>query len=292
LLDDIESVPVLPIRPIVFVVLLLALSNGQAQVFWSVSDDQGRQSWLLGTVHSEDPRLLDFPPELMQALADADRLALELVPDSAMLAQLNEAMHYRSGSLDQVIEDGLYAKVVELMEREYGMGEPAVRRMRPWAAAMTLSLPPPETGLFMDLALSFRAAGMGKDVVALESLEEQLAFLEGLEEPLQIDLLRQAVADHARIPELFDKLISTYLSGDLEALERQSFAQMSDMDPAIVEHFNQVGLIDRNRVMLERAQPWLEAGGLIIAVGALHLPGEDGLIELLRQAGWIVEGVY
>jgi uncharacterized protein len=283
----------MPCFRLLCLLLVLSLSPlASAQVFWSVSDDEGRQSWLLGTVHSEDPRLLDFPPELMQALAESDRVALELVPDSAMLGQLNEAMHFRNGGLDQVIEAELYQQVVELMDREYGMGEPAVRRMRPWAAAMTLSLPPPQTGLFMDLALSFRAAGMGKEVVALESLEEQLAFLEGLDEPLQIELLRQAVADHARIPELFEQLISTYLSGDLDELERQSFAQMGEMDPAIVEHFNQVGLVDRNRVMLERARPWLEEGGLIIAVGALHLPGEDGLIELLRGEGYRVEGIY
>lgn len=272
--------------------LWAAASAASAQVFWSVSDADGRQNWLLGTVHSEDPRLLEFPEELLQALSEADRLALELVPDASMLGRLNEAMHYRNGRLDEVIGGELYAEVVELMEREYGMGEPAVRRLRPWAAAMTLSLPPPQTGLFMDLALSFRASGMGKEVLALETLDEQLAFLEGLEESLQIELLRQAVADHARIPELFDQLISTYLSGDLDQLERQSFEQLREMDAAIVEHFNQVGLVDRNRVMLERARPWLDEGGLIIAVGALHLPGDDGLIELLRAEGFRVEGIY
>jgi uncharacterized protein len=292
LLDVIEGAPVLQTRLIVLLVLLLTLSSGQAQVFWSVSDDGGRQNWLLGTVHSEDPRLLEFPPELMQALREADRLALELVPDAGMLSRLNEAMHYDQGRLNEVLEPELYAQVVRLMDQDYGMGEPAVRRMRPWAVAMTLSLPPPQTGLFMDLALSFRASGMGKDVVALETLDEQLAFLEGLEKHLQIKLVRQAVADHALIPELFEKLISTYLSGDLERLEAQSREQLGSLDEAIVEHFNQVGLVDRNRVMLERARPWLAEGGLIIAVGALHLPGENGLIELLRAEGFRVEGIY
>lgn len=279
-------------RLIVFLVLLMTLSNAQAQVFWSVTDDEGRQNWLLGTVHSEDPRLLELRPELMQALGEADRLALELVPNSSMLSRLNEAMHYERGRLDEVLEPELYQQVVLLMNDDYGMGEPAVRRMRPWAVAMTLSMPPPQTGLFMDLALSFRASGMGKDVVALETLDEQLAFLEGLDKSLQVKLLRQAVADHALIPELFEQLISTYLSGDLEKLEAQSREQLGLLDEAIVEHFNQVGLIDRNRVMLERSEEWLAAGGLIIAVGALHLPGEDGLIKLLRQAGWTVEGLY
>lgn len=279
------------IRPLLLLLLLVA-SSASAQVFWSVTDDEGRQNWLLGTVHSEDPRLLDFRPELMDALKGSRMLALELVPDSSMLRRLNEAMHFDNGALPELLDEALYAKVVDLMATNYGMGEPAVARMRPWAVAMTLSLPPPETGLFMDLALSFRAAGMGKEVFALETLDEQLAFLSGLTERAQIDMIRQAVADFDRIPELFDELIVTYLSGDLDALERLSFEQLDEMDAEVRDHFYQVGLVDRNRVMLERARTELEAGGLIIAVGALHLPGEHGLIQLLRDAGYTVEGIY
>ena len=279
------------IRPLLFLLLLVS-SSASAQIFWSVTDDEGRQNWLLGTVHSEDPRLLDFQPELMDALKSSRSLALELVPDSTMLQRLNEAMHFDNGALPEVLDEALYAEVVELMATNYGMGEPAVARMRPWAVAMTLSLPPPETGLFMDLALSFRAAGMGKEVFALETLDEQLTFLTGLSESAQIDMIRQAVADFDRIPELFDELIVTYLSGDLDALERLSFEQLDEMDAEVRDHFYQVGLVERNRVMLERARDELEAGGLIIAVGALHLPGEHGLIQLLRDEGYAVEGIY
>ena len=279
------------IRPLLFLLLLVS-SSASAQIFWSVTDEEGRQSWLLGTVHSEDPRLLDFRPELMDALKSSRSLALELVPDSTMLQRLNEAMHFDNGALPEVLDEALYAEVVELMATNYGMGEPAVARMRPWAVAMTLSLPPPETGLFMDLALSFRAAGMGKEVFALETLDEQLTFLTGLSESAQIDMIRQAVADFDRIPELFDELIVTYLSGDLDALERLSFEQLDEMDAEVRDHFYQVGLVERNRVMLERARDSLEAGGLIIAVGALHLPGEHGLIQLLRDEGYAVEGIY
>jgi len=279
------------LRWIVLVCVLLSTA-ASAQVFWLVSDDDGRENWLLGTVHSEDPRLLDFRPELIDALRQSQRLALELVPDSAMLERLNQAMHFDRPGLPEVLDDKLYQDVVALMERQYGMGEPAVARMRPWAVAMTLSLPPPETGLFMDLALSFRALGMGKEVVALETLDEQLAFLTGLSESAQISMIRQAVADFDRIPELFDELITTYLSSDLAALERVSFEQLDELDPEVRQHFIEVGLVERNRVMLERSMPYLEQGGLIIAVGALHLPGEHGLIELLRSEGFRVEGVY
>ncbi len=280
------------IRLFLFIVLPMVALTCQAQVFWSVIDADGRQNWLLGTVHSEDPRLLDFPAELMEALRQSERVALELVPDGSMLERLIEAMHYDQGRLHEVLEPALYDRVVELLDQDYGMGEPAVRRMRPWAVAMTLSLPPPQTGLFMDLALSFRASAMGKDVIALETLDEQLGFFESMGKAGQIELVRQAVADHDQMAEVFEELIATYLAGDLDELEALSRAQIDQLGPEVAHHFQQVGLVDRNRVMVERALPYLRQGGLIIAVGALHLPGEDGLIELLRGEGFKVEGVY
>ncbi len=264
----------------------------QAQVFWSVSDADGNQNWLLGTVHSEEPRLLEFPDELLEALESSERLALELVPDAGMLDELNRAMHYDSDRLEEVLGSELYAEVVALMERHYGMGEPAVRRMRPWAVAMTLSIPAPETGLFMDLALSFRASGMGVEVMALETLDEQLNFLAGIDKPGQIALVRQAVEEFDQMKEMFEALIGAYLDGDLDRLEKLSRAEIDRMDPNLAAHFDQVGLVERNHRMVERALPYLRKGGLMIAVGALHLPGEDGLIELLRAEGFRVEGVY
>lgn len=279
-------------RAALLLVLLSASSAGQAQVFWSVRDADGANNWLLGTVHSEDPRLLEFPEPLMEALRRADRLALELVPDRAILSQLNQAMYFDEQRLDELLEPKLYRQVATLMDKAYGLGEPGVRRMRPWAAAMTLSLPPPETGLFMDLALSYRASALDVEVMALETFDEQLAFLAGLSEPEQIGLLRQAVADHGSIGETFESLIEHYLAGDLAALERESRRQMALLDQAIVDHFNRVGIIERNQTMLTRALPYLRQGGTLIAVGALHLPGEQGLLELLRQQGFEVEGIY
>ncbi|QOC21503.1 TraB/GumN family protein [Wenzhouxiangella sp. AB-CW3] len=272
--------------------LLLLSSALQAQVFWSVTDDEGRQNWLLGTVHSEDPRLLDFPPELIEALGASGYLALELVPDATMLEQLQRAMHFDEGGLDEVLEPELYDEVVRILAESYGMGEPAVRRLRPWAVGMTLSVPPPETGIFMDLALSFRAGGMGVEVIALETIDEQLGFLKGMSKEAQIKLVRAAVAEHDIMDEMLDALIRAYLDGDLDRLESLSMDQMEGMDEEFVSHFNEIGLRQRNHTMVKRAQPYLEGGGLFIAVGALHLPGEDGLIKLLRDKGYRLEAVY
>ncbi len=272
--------------------LAFLATAANAQVFWSVIDDEGRQNWLLGTVHSEDPRLLDFPPELIEALQQSERLALELVPDMTMLERLQQAMHFDNGGLHEVLDEALYEEVVRILGESYGMGEPAVRRLRPWAAGMTLSVPPPQTGLFMDLALSFRASGMGLDVIALETLDEQLDFLKGMSQEAQIELIQTAVKEHENMPETFERLVAAYLAGDLDELEALSQHQLEGMDEEVAHHFNEVGLKQRNHIMLERALPHLEQGGLMIAVGALHLVGDEGLVRLLEEKGFRLEGVY
>lgn len=280
------------LRRIIFFLLLCAAFPLPAQVFWQVESPDGRVNWLLGTVHSEDPRLLEFPQELIDALARARVIALELVPDAALLDRLNQAMHFSDdGRLDEVLDPDLYAEVSRLLYK-YGIGEPAVRRMRPWAVAMTLSIPPAETGLFMDLALSFRARGLGLEIVSLETLDEQLDFLSSLDQEAQIRMIRKAVADWDRMDELLDRLIQVYQGGDLDQLKRLAYEHLDGLDPQLRGHFVEIGLEQRNRIMLERALPMLEAGGLVIAVGALHLPGEHGLIALLRENGYTLRGVY
>lgn len=280
------------VRRILFALIVLLPLTAQAQVFWSLTDEAGRQNWLLGTVHSEDPRLLDWPEPLVDALQQADRLALELVPNAAVLERLQQAMMFREGRLSEVLDEDLYARVVELLEDHYGLTETAVDRMRPWAVAVTLATPPPRTGMFMDLMLSVRAQGAGAEVVALETFDEQIGFLTGFAPEEQIALIRQAVSDHEQQLEIFERLIAAYLDGDLERLARLAERQMDGLPEPVIEHFNEAGLAARNRRMLERAEPWLESGGLIIAVGALHLPGERGLMAMLRERGWKLEPVY
>jgi len=108
----------------------------------------------------------------------------------------------------------------------------------------------------------------------------------------QISLIRETVADHDAYAAVFEELIAAYLDGNLDRLDAVASQQMAGLDEHIVRYFNEQGLAARNRNMLERAEPWLAEGGLIIAVGALHLHGEHGMVALLRERGWRLEGVY
>ncbi|UCE88321.1 MAG: TraB/GumN family protein [Pseudomonadota bacterium] len=67
---------------------------------------------------------------------------------------------------------------------------------------------------------------------------------------------------------------------------------MEQSDPEIAELFTRRFIVERNRLMLERMQPRLREGNAFIAVGALHLPGEQGLLRLLERRGYRVKAIY
>ncbi len=285
-----------PMRLLLALLLVMAAGQGAAKtelakgMLWKIAGN-GQVSYLLGTVHSEDPRVLDFSETLIEALEGSEVFAMELVPDLPTLQRLTGLMHFQDEkTLRGAIGKSLYEKVA-LRLQSYGMQPHMVVKMKPWAAAMTLSLPPPRTGMFMDFMLSLRAAGNGSQVTALETLDEQVGFLEGMSFSDQLAVLKQAVDEVDSIQSAHDAMIDTYLTRDLNELRTLAEEQMAEVSSGLREHFQIEGLDKRNQRMVKRLVPLLNQGQVFVAVGALHLPGDQGLIALLQNAGYELTAV-
>jgi uncharacterized protein YbaP (TraB family) len=262
---------------------------GDRALFWSISDAGGHKGYLLGTIHSEDPRVLEFTDTFLGILAGSRVFAMELVPNLETLARLADYMHLpQDSSLEEIIGKQRFDAVAGALSG-YGVPAGQVARMKPWAAMMTLSVPPPKTGFFMDFSLSLRASGGGLEVIGLETLEQQLAFLEDMPENQQLMLLDHAVSEFERVQEVHDEMVDTYLLGDLGALQRLAEEQLGTLDEAARAYFIEKGIDARNHRMLDSMLPALAEGGVFTAVGALHLPGEEGLLALLRKNGYRVQ---
>jgi hypothetical protein len=272
-------------------VAVLALSACQAseqELLYTIKKDGQLQGYLLGTVHSDDPRVLNFSSEFMDALKSCDRFAMELVPNQPTLSRLLEYMHYQDGStLVSHIGEERYSKLLAAAER-FHLGPDQLSTMKVWAAMMTISIPPPENGLFMDLSLALQAAGHGLTVVGLETLDEQLSFLENMPEGMQLILLEQALEEIDNLHAFYDELISAYVRSDLDGLQAQSDSQFEELPDEVEDYFFSQGIDARNMRMRDRLVDELGEDKVFAAVGALHLPGELGLIELLRGEGYAV----
>ena len=263
-----------------------AEAEPDSALYWALFRDGRPAGYLLGTIHSEDPRVLDFSEDFTGELNANQVFAMEMVPDLPTLTRLTEYMHYQDGtSLEQIIGPERFARVRDALA-DYRVPPDWIERMKVWAAMMTLSVPPPRTGLFMDFSLSLRAAGAGLKVVGLETLEQQLSFLERMPADQQLALLDQALDEHARVVEVHDQMVEYYLADDLLALAGQVDDQLAELTPQARRYFMSEGIEARNRRMLTTLLPLFQESRVFVAVGALHLPGETGLVALLRGQGF------
>jgi len=255
-------------------------------LFWSIQKNGNQFGYLLGTIHSEDPRVLDFSEDFLRKLNGNSVFAMELVPDLPTLARLAKYMHYPPGqNLQSVIGAERFNALVSALSA-YKVPTEFISSMKPWAAMMTLSTPPPNTGFFMDLSLSLRASGSGLKLVGLETLEQQLSFLENMPLTMQLSLLDQAITEFDQVEAAHDQLVDAYLDNDLLELQALSDEQLQSISEAASNYFITAGIHARNLRMVESLLPHLENDRVFVAVGALHLPGEKGLINLLRRQGF------
>ena len=108
---------------------------------------------------------------------------------------------------------------------------------------------------------------------------------------MQLSLLDQAVADHGRVNEVHEEMVSVYLENDLLGLQTLSDEQLQNVDEEAGEYFLNSGINDRNLHMAESLLPELENSRVFVAVGALHLPGEHGLLNILRRNGFDLDAM-
>jgi uncharacterized protein YbaP (TraB family) len=283
--------------PLLLLLLLLVAAAPRAEtqrgLLWRVETGEGAVSYLFGTIHSEDPRVLALPKPVSRAFDSASTLVLEMDLGAKDALAAGQAMMLPEGQdLQGLLGAELYRQSVSAMAAR-GYPEQVVDRLQPWAIVMTLSMPQPKTGLFLDYVLYLQAVEQGKPVVGLEQMGEQLGVFTSLSLQEQKTLLRDTLRDYRSFPQLFEQLLSAYLQRDLQALARLSEQQnMGGSDAALQQRF-MGSLVDaRNRRMADRLMPLLEKGGVFAAVGALHLPGDDGILSLLRRQGLRVSSVY
>lgn len=263
---------------------------------WTLADEDTTVV-LFGTVHVLRPGVDWFHGEVRRAFDAADEVVLEVLPldpaeEQALVMRLG--MDGSGRTLRSRLGKGERARY-ETAVRSLGMPVGALDPFEPWLAAVTLAtVPMLQAGHRPDLgaeAVLVEAAGRaGKPLVALETAAWQLGLFDGLEEPVQLEMLNATVAELDAVPAAMDAMETLWASGRAEELGAMAGEMMAGPggDGAIAEML----LGDRNRTWAD----WVEdrmarPGRVFVAVGAAHLAGEDALPALLEAKGYEVERV-
>lgn len=267
----------------------MAADNG---LLWKVEGKGARPSYLLGTIHSEDPQVLRVADAVKPQLDSAGSFTAEVDLNIANALSAAMSMMIQDGKdLPALIGQERYEKCLKFLA-DYGVPDMMARQLKPWAVMVQLSAPKPNTGQFLDRVLYERAVQLQKPVYGLETMDEQLKVFDKLTLGQQIALLDETLENFPKLNQQLQTLIQYYAKRDLHGLQNYSETLSKSTHKELVSTINQTLLLDRNKRMAERMQVRLKEGNAFIAIGALHLPGDAGVLQLLKQQGYRVTVVY
>ena len=264
-------------------------------LLWKIEKSAAGPSFIYGTMHVSHKDVVNLARPVEQAFANAERFAMEVLLNFEAVGVITSRSFFNDGrTLKSIMLPDDFKKLAQLMSSRFSMTEDMFMHMRPWMVFTMLMMPPDEMGKdgsALDMMLYRRAAMRKIPLLGLETAAEQLDVLEGQGLDDQLWMLNKTVEDYAQISTQFAELLAAYIDRDLAGLvklQQQSMDEASDIDDRFMQQ-----LIDmRNVRMVERMQDYLQKGKAFIAIGALHLPGEKGVLHLLEQQGYSVTSVY
>ena len=272
-------------------VLFMVSAYSEATVFKIINGN--RYCYIGGTVHVLAESNYPLPEEYDRAYSDSEILVIET--DAAALAQpenvriLMEKGMYSDGI---TIKDKLSPKVYKKLERTLsGIGIPVkgAQQLKPGIlSSIITAIQFQKMGYTAEGVESFylkKAVEDNRDVLFLEALEEQLDFLTGMGEGNEDEFILSVLQDLDKTQEYIHAMISSWEFGESFVIEK-SAKEMRETFPEIYKTL----LTDRNSAWIDVLKQYLTNDAVeFVLFGAMHLYGEDGVLELLRNEGFIVE---
>ena len=270
-------------------------------VFWRIDKTGLAPSYLYGTIHSTDVSAVALARLAAEKVGEAKVVATELGGPMDAADKANAGAAMLSKALDRehdTFEDAPPAERPKIEKLIEGVGFPSefAHHLKLWFLAVLTAIPPCEAARQaldlpeVDQLIAQSAKASGVKVVGLETVGEQLDAISAMRPQVAAVLLALSSRDPSLNEDVYATMLKLYQEGrPAEILPiSDALGGMSEDERAAEDEFMRLLLVGRNATMAERMAPLLKNGGAFIAVGALHLPGKEGLIERLRATGYTV----
>lgn len=263
--------------------------SGHPVTMWQV-DGKTNSVYLLGSIHMLREQDHPLPSVIDSAYDDAEVIIMELDMDDMDPAYTQMAFN-RAGvrtdgtSLRELMGDVAYSRAEEAAAT-VDIPLDMLEQSEPWLAAMTVEIMllyrigfNPMLGV--EMTMTSRAARDGKPIEGLETVDEQLAFLDGLPLDVQSEMLIQTLAEGAALGDSIDAFIDAWHFGDMTILESGLLDSIKEQS-----EFSEVLITGRNRRWADAIAGLLDDDqDYLVIVGALHLVGDEGVPALLAKRG-------
>lgn len=271
-------------------------------LFWTATRGDRRID-LVGTMHVHDPRLAALRDRALPLLSEAEVLYVEATRaeeaemEAAIMAEPQRIFVMDGPTLPERLPEAEWQALAEAAEARMLPAFMAAK-MRPWYLTVALAMPPcamqdmVEGRRGLDHMLLDEAAAMALETRALEPWETVLDLFAESPEEDQLAMLRLSAGPPELQTQAFVAMLDGYFAGriaEIWAMSRIAGYRTPDLDPAeadlLMAATEELLIAERNRAWIERLEASQE-GRIAVAVGALHLPGEEGLLRLLEDRGW------
>jgi uncharacterized protein YbaP (TraB family) len=280
---------------LILLFLLVAVAEARAEdksFLWRVQSDKAN-IYILGSVHFLKKENYPLNKTIEKAFESAQKLVLEVDLKSEDAGTVQRVTLEKGINRERTLQQSISSETYGLAEKraqELGIDIRALNLLKPWVVALTMTALQlqklgfdPNYGV--DRYLAGRATESGKTVVGLETASFQIGLIDQLPEPDQESMLRQSLKEMDLLERGLDQIVRAWSTGDVAALEALLLGGMREY-PAVY----QTVVVDRNQRWLPQIEKMIERGeSVLIAVGAAHLIGKDGVIELLKARGYTLE---
>lgn len=251
-------------------------------LFWKAESPHNKTIYVFGTIHTDDNRVTDFSPVVINALKSVDVFMME-----TLAPQNNSVLMMPDGSLKDMLSDSELDQLYELADFNV-MHRSAVLRMKPWLLAAMFDSPRPLTPFAQDNLLMTKAEDFGKQVVGIESAADHFGTMDAFSLDEQLLMLRAVLKRTQEEKQRdYEALVQAYLQGNAETLATLNEKITGSILPPELWGRMRAKLLDeRNLLMAERVIAEAAGKNVFVGVGASHLAGKDGLLARLKQAGF------
>jgi uncharacterized protein YbaP (TraB family) len=279
---------------ILFLLIAAAASVTQAQqknartnykLLWRISGNGLKApSYLFGTMHVQDNKAFDFSDSVLLKISECEAFAMEFHPDSVTSLALSIMLQNESqekNAFRKLLDPKEYNRLDSVMNKRTGYSldkfkSPAVARF-----FLESKLGKKDKQTFLDAWLYNIARKQGKVMVGLEDGKQQFALLDKEPSKQIKELTEYLERDDKAMGSPYESFLDIYYKGDIDEIRTKSLASL---DSATYDDL----ITRRNIGMANNIRKEIHEHTTFIAVGAAHLPGEEGLIRLLQSDGYKV----
>lgn len=253
-----------------------------------------KPSYLFGTIHIIPTEDYFLPAGTEEAINNSDIVFTEIdmkdMKDMSKMMGLMSKIQMPNGeTLEGLLSTADY-KIVEDHFKSMGMPMVFIGRMKPMFSSMFADLELKNLmtggGVSYEMEIGKIAKDAGKEFGGLETLEFQLSIFDKIPLEDQAQMLVETIKSSKAGNETFGEMVKVYTSQDLEGLNK-----MMNESSSMSSESNDVLLVERNENWIPIIVKNIKKQSTFFAVGAGHLPGNKGVIKLLRKAGYKVSPV-